>query len=271
MSNVRLSVDFERGRGFGSMATGLPADYLSGGRVTVLSTIAALYLHPDPARANASSQAVAMLALYGAGARVRLTPEQFLQLDSVAEEYESIMRGRTQPGHADNQNLVDAVRRYADRRFAQDTRGGATQLIPVNFQGWGNEGLIGSPEQLSFFNPLPGVTAASVAEEMPFQAPQLGDWEPRRLSPDEKRAELLTVAFLCTNLDPRRADPLAQAVSFLAVYAAGAEVALTPGQYQELDGKAAEYKDLGTDMAQVAAFVHDLAQVRFCADVAVLN
>jgi hypothetical protein len=255
MSNVRLSVDFETGRGFGAMATGLPAEYLSGDRVTVLSTIAALYLHPDPARANEWSQAVAMLALYGAGARVKLTPEQYLQLDSVAEEYEAIMRGRTQPGHADNENLVNAVRRYAEQRFAHDTRGGTAGLIPVNFQGWGNEGLIGSPEDLSFFNPLPGVTAASVAEEMPVLAPHLGDREPRRLSPDERRAELLTVAFLCTNPDPGRADPLAQAVSFLAVYTAGAEIDLTYDQYQQLCEQADEYDYTGTDMTQVAGFV----------------
>lgn len=268
MTNVRVCVDFEKGRGFGPMATGLPADYLSGDRVTVLSTLAALYLHPDPARANESSQAVAMLALYGAGARVKLTPEQFLHLDSVAEEYEAIMRGRTQPGHADNENLVNAVRRYAEQRFAGDTTGGAAGLIPVNFQGWGNEGLIGSPETLSFFDALPGFSVASVAEEMPVLAAHLTD---RKRQPGDARAELLTVAFLCTNPDAKRADPLAQAVSLLAAYAAGAEIALAPGQFQELDAKAAEYEDLGTDMTQVASFVREHALARFRAEVAALN
>src|SRR5262249_20069379 len=140
MNKNLVAIDFEKGRGFGPMGSGLPEDYLAGDRVTVLSTIAAIYLHPDPTRANTMSQAVALLALYGAGARVKLTAEQYMQLESEAEEYQAIMRSGL-PGYKSNESLVDCVRRYAEQRFAHDTAGNTVGLVDVNFAGWGHEGL----------------------------------------------------------------------------------------------------------------------------------
>lgn len=269
MNDTRVQIDFEKGRGFGPMGTGLPDTYVSGDRVTVLSTIAAIYLHPDPARATEWTQAVAMLALYGAGAKVQLTAEQYMQLETVAEEYEAIMRSGL-PGYKSNENLANAARRYAEQRFGHDTTGGTTGLVSVNFAGWGNEGLIGSPEDLSFFDHLPGFDPARLTEVLPTVAPML-EGQRRERQSDDPRGELLTAAFLCANPDAKRSDPLAQAVSLLALYAAGAQIHLTFAQYQELDAKAAEFDFTGTDMSQVAGFVRLHAASRFQSETAAVN
>jgi len=261
MSKTLVSIDFEKGRGFGSMGIGLPEDYLSGDRVTVLSTVAAIFLHPDPALANEFSQAVAMLALYGAGAAVKLSAEQYMQLETVAEEYQAIMRAPDH-GNKSNENLADCVRRYAEQRFAHDTAGATTGLVSVDYRGWGNEGLIGSPEDMSFFDHLPGFDPARLAEVMPAVAPMLSS-QRRQLQSADKRGELLTVAFLCTNPDKGLANPLTQAVSLLALYAAGAQIELTFDQFQELLGKATEFDFTATDMTQVAAFVCNCAAARY--------
>lgn len=88
---VPLSI--EDGRGFGAIGAGLPQDFLAGGRQGVLATIAMLFTHPNPARVNKHAQAVAMLALYGAGAQVDLSKQQLRSLEKAAKEYESYMRG----------------------------------------------------------------------------------------------------------------------------------------------------------------------------------
>jgi len=264
MSDTRVFVDFEKGRGFGPMGTGLPENYLSGDRVTVLSTIAAIYLHPDPTRANMMSQAVTMLALYGAGAGVRLNAEQYMQLEAQAEEYQATMRSGL-PGYKSNESLVHCVRHYAEQRFAHESTAAPAGLVDVSFAGWGHEGLIGSPEDLSFFDHLLGFDRTRLAEALPALAPLAAAPVPQRPVGDT-RGELLTAAFLCTNPDHKLVYPLNQAISLLALYGAGAQISLTGEQYAELDAQAAEYEFTGTEMCQVATFVREHAARRFKTD-----
>ena len=115
-TNGSAILDFDMGRGFGPLGAGLPADFLSvTDPVTALTTIAAVFSHPDPTRVNTYTQAVAMLALYGAGARVTLTGAQYGELDEVVEQYESIMKA-PKHGHPGNEAMAHFVRLHAAKR-----------------------------------------------------------------------------------------------------------------------------------------------------------
>jgi hypothetical protein len=58
----------------------------------------------------------------------------------------------------------------------------------------------------------------------------------------EKTVVLSTIAMLFTNANPMRCNTYGQSLSMLALYAAGAQVALTDDQYEQLVDKAAEYE-----------------------------
>lgn len=105
---VNTSVNFDNGRGFGTMTAGLPRDFLQGEPLHVCATIAALFLHPEPVqhkhqaldgtcdrskvRVTLDSQAVGYLALYGGGVAVTLTTKQFRKLERRVRHYMSLMR-----------------------------------------------------------------------------------------------------------------------------------------------------------------------------------
>jgi hypothetical protein len=112
------TIDFSKGRGFGPIAPGLPVDFLkSEDKTTVLTTIAMLFTNSDPMRTNTFGQAVALLALYAAGARVALDDAQYDQLVDKAAEYESIQRA---PIHGHEQNAEFAL--YVLRAAAERAR-----------------------------------------------------------------------------------------------------------------------------------------------------
>jgi hypothetical protein len=106
-------VDFETGRGFGDVSTGLPEDFLEGDKQTVLVTIATIFTHPNPMSLTMEAQAVAYLALFAAGAQVALTKQQFRQLERRVETYESWMRGISRQR---NEAFAAYVRKHAVRR-----------------------------------------------------------------------------------------------------------------------------------------------------------
>jgi len=112
----KARLDFESGRGFGPVGTDLPEAFLDWGRACVLNTIALLFTHPNPMRVNKPCQAVAVLALYGAGALVDLTKQQYRRLETVVREYESYMRAPAPHDQPGNESFARFARRAAERR-----------------------------------------------------------------------------------------------------------------------------------------------------------
>lgn len=105
---INATVDFAKGRGFGTMTLGLPRNFLTGDPLHVCATIAALFLHPEPVqhqhqsldgtcdrskvRVTLDSQAVGYLALYAGGVAVTLDKKQFRKLERRVRHYMSLMR-----------------------------------------------------------------------------------------------------------------------------------------------------------------------------------
>jgi hypothetical protein len=112
---MKATIDFEKGRGFGPIGVGLPANFLKGEKTVVLTTIAMLFTHANPMRSNTYGQAIAMLALYAAGAQVALTSEQHEMLVDKAAEYESIQRAPIH-GHEQNAEFALYVLKHAAER-----------------------------------------------------------------------------------------------------------------------------------------------------------
>src|SRR3982750_2189441 len=100
-NHMKATIDFGKGRGFGPIGRGLPADFLKGGKTVVLTTIAMLFTNASALRCNSFGQSISMLALYAAGAQVALTDAQYEQLVDFAAEYEAIQRA---PIHGHEQN-----------------------------------------------------------------------------------------------------------------------------------------------------------------------
>jgi hypothetical protein len=81
-------VDFETGRGYGVMDTGLRQDFdATASRQERLLTYAALFSHANVARTNSGAQAVVYMALFAMDARVSLTVQQFRQLERRVRNY----------------------------------------------------------------------------------------------------------------------------------------------------------------------------------------
>lgn len=129
------SVDFDNGRGFGSMMAGLPRNFLDGEPLHVCATIAAIYLHPEPVqykhqaldgtcdrskvRVTLDSQAVGYLALYAGGVAVRLSTKQFRKLERRVRHYMSLMRA-PHFEHTGNLEIATYVLDRALRRARTD-------------------------------------------------------------------------------------------------------------------------------------------------------
>ncbi len=111
----KAKVDFNNGRGFGAMGVGLAEDFLKGDPRTVLITIAALYGHADPLRANRYSMAMNMLSLYAAGAAIELTRAEYDMLREQVDEYMSI-QSAPRHGHERNVEFARFVLTRAARR-----------------------------------------------------------------------------------------------------------------------------------------------------------
>ncbi|HEY9714356.1 MAG TPA: hypothetical protein V6C72_12875 [Chroococcales cyanobacterium] len=114
-NQVSVPVDFDLGRGYGSMGSGLPADFLKSEPQQVLVTIAALFATPMVEHANVLSQAVSYLALFASGARVILTKQQFRKLERRVRQYASIMRAEQFAG-TQNEAFANYVLKHAVKR-----------------------------------------------------------------------------------------------------------------------------------------------------------
>ena len=89
-------VNFDEGRGYGSMGAGLHRDFLTFDKLQVGATIAALYFNPEdgedgPRRSNCASRAMVSLALYASGSMVTLNRQQFRGLERRVRRYASEM------------------------------------------------------------------------------------------------------------------------------------------------------------------------------------
>lgn len=109
-------VDFDCGRGYGSMDSGLSAGFdASAPRQDKLLSFAAMFAHINPGRTNSASQAVVYLALYALGSRVSLSKQQFRSLERRVKTYLSTMKAerlRDLPnGSRAHYVLVQALRR----------------------------------------------------------------------------------------------------------------------------------------------------------------
>jgi len=104
-----VGVDFETGRGFGPMGDGLQANFITFDRQMVCGTIAALYNNPldsdDARRTNSMSRAMTQLALYAGGFAVKLTKQQYRQLERAVRRYASCMEA---PQYDGTNNLAFA-------------------------------------------------------------------------------------------------------------------------------------------------------------------
>jgi hypothetical protein len=98
-------IDLDSGRGYGNVEVGLSPMFELHPRYMQLLTIAGVFAAAKPSCCNTSAEAIVMLALYAAGARMLLTKQQFRTLEDRARKYASTMQfGR--------------YRRYGNRDFA---------------------------------------------------------------------------------------------------------------------------------------------------------
>jgi len=233
----RVPINFEQGRGYEPIGVGLPDNFLAGEPDSVLKTLAVLFTSPDPQRINKPCQAVAMLAMYAAGAQVDLTDAQYRQLDRAAEEYQSQMRCSQWPRHAQPRNEAFAAyirRQAAARRQLSDSLPFSARLATLNFEVGRCFGPVGVGLPANFLDGDPLHTTAVLAFEGAEQSAF------NRLS----HRQLTTLAFLYTHPNPMRCNSWGQALAVLALYGAGAQVSLEPEQYRWLDDQVEEYESI---------------------------
>lgn len=95
---VNVGVNFDEGRGYGSMGAGLHRNFIAeGDKLLVGATIAALYHNPNDSGADGKrrtcevSRAMVQLALYASGCAVTLDRKQFRALERRVRRYASEM------------------------------------------------------------------------------------------------------------------------------------------------------------------------------------
>jgi hypothetical protein len=206
----KAQVDFNSSRGFGLMGVGLPDDFLTAPDPrTALATIAFVYTHPDPTRVNSYGQAMATLALYGAGSKVFLTTEQYSELDGKVAEYDAIMRA---PGHGHPRNEAFAAFVRAQAALQHSLCGSHT----------------GGKARLDFES---GRGFGPVGADLPDAFLRL-----------DRACVLSTIALMFTHPSPMRVNKPCQAVTMMALYGAGAVVDLSKQQYRRLETAVREYE-----------------------------
>lgn len=162
-----------------------------------LTTIAFLSGNNNPLRLNTLGLQTCMLALYGAGAAVKLTRQDLRELST---EIRSFMELYKLPEMQSNPN--GQILRFV---FNQAMQRAAKEAIPSGSRG----------------------DASIVLKRIQLDNSAAND------NDDELRF-LRTIAFTMLNPDPMRVNAASLAVAMLAIWASGARVKLSASQYYDL-------------------------------------
>ena len=238
MPQVNITTNWQDASpGWAPMGVGLPDNFLDGDPALVNTTIAMLCMQPVVWRYDQHSagpnpepnvdplpQAVAILALYAAGASVRLTKQQFRKIEGRVERYLDIVGDEDFMG-TKNWDYVNFVRNAAVEQAKRDgIIGRKTDPAPVGATvdwdgevGWEPMGEA-LPEQ--FLDLVGGL-------------PALIEWFPSLFH--------TTVALMFMQPDPKKVEPLTQGVATLAIYASGCAVTLSTQQFRKLERAAKLY------------------------------
>ncbi len=200
-NQLRLIPRFEDrlGKETEPVAGNLNESILTGDEDTALTTIAFIFGNVTPLRLTQSGVRTAMLALYAAGADVKMTRTELWDLCGDPQRYAEIFK---LPEYTDvlNGRLVTFVLNRAKRR-------GHREDIP----------------------------AGSYLENIGLRLIRLQNASTcATRDADNDQIELRTIAFESLNPDPLRITTPALSLAMLATWAAGADVQLNTMQYQQL-------------------------------------
>lgn len=200
----------------------------------VLLTVAALFFHPlgkvldgrgrvQRLFGNEQTQSTGYLALYAAGARIRLSVEDWTQMERLVAEYSDQLFFGDFGDMLHAHRLAKFARREAYRRAERENLTGRVSP-PVEETAESNAGLA----------------------EVDFNAGrgygELGNGLPADFDATASQYErLVTYAALFAHRKMGPTNRRAQAIVCLALYAAGADVALTHDQFRILERVVRQY------------------------------
>lgn len=211
LAPVMVPVDFDQPA---PQVQNLPSDLFDVDRLTALVTAAQLFSHPDPELTDKHCLSVAYLSMFGAGARVKLTRQQFRQLERTALDFAAVSyeQGQSQAASA----AMFAVRQGKQRASSEGVIGERpvredVGLAEVDFECGRGYGVIGSGLSAEF-------------DETAGRADRL-----------------LTYAALFAHSLPQRTNSSTQAVVYLALWALGSRVSLSKQQFRCLERRVKTY------------------------------
>lgn len=118
MTNTQINIetDFDATPGWVPMGVGLPADFLEGDPVQILTTVAMLCMQPTINDATPHPQAIATLALFATGCNVTLSTKQFRRLERTVVQYLGALKSDKRFVGTRNHEFVSYVRDRAVER-----------------------------------------------------------------------------------------------------------------------------------------------------------
>jgi hypothetical protein len=229
----------------------LPDGLFDCNEALALTTFAALCCSPNVKLGDneyfvsINSLALRNLALFAAGGQVFYHREDFRDLERLAHAC----------SNDTNHHLVSWVLRCAYDRAkslgivgpgtagsfrVEDARyNGLSRIEPEDGRGYGLLGEDLADELFHDSKPSRRMTAEEALGQAEFER-----WSPSAVASEDaewKRKRLVTYAAVMSALKPRLCTQPVEAVVFLALYGAGAEVELTQHQFEMLEMRAAAY------------------------------
>jgi hypothetical protein len=228
---VNVRVDWDTIPGYNkSMGQGLRRPLLSGNKRHICATIASLMLTPQMATIRNECQAIAILALYAGGALVTLTKAQFRRLERLALRYQSIVGDDDFTLSPHNWNFSCYVLKHARTRAKQDG------VIPSNLTKHSSSGTQAAGAEADAFSQA-ALSYASWGDDGAFD-PLLGQGLSSGFFNDNHADKLLvgmTIAMCALTARVQECEEArlvpSQALSIVALYAAGTNVTLSGDQF----------------------------------------